>query len=599
MLMDSTERQRRYVNDQKSKGGGLGVVFADAFLRGMRELGYKNPAWALCELIDNSIQASASLVAVRLGFEGSNRSKPSMLAVIDNGVGMIPDMISFAVRWGGTDREDDRTGFGRFGYGLPSACVSLAKRYTVYSKVKGGEWHSVTIDLDQLSAVASDIDAVEKSLKPKQAKPPQFATDKGDGLHPAKFESGTIIVLEDLDRLKRTDGWIMANKLAAKLMQHFGVIYRHSLPSPKIFVDDQAVQAVDPLFLMEHGRFFAETPVRAEKIETRAFEVETPTGRKGRVKVRASFLPVNFQLADPKSERKGKKNARFEVMRDSNGLLICRAGRQIDCISPREHFTKFQSNDVHLKIEIDFDPELDEAFGVTTSKQQIVIDDWMWDHLEGKGRIRDLIKDLRRRFDEDMADHEERLNKRESSDEPRPSEQAMMETEKFAPTTDRPTPEQAREAARNLEAHIQEVSEATGKPAEHVKAEHEALVEKRSWKADFQAVPEGPFYRPERLGERKRVIINTLHPFYTRVYNAPDASAEVRAGLELLLMVIGDAELRAKGDFETFYKNARGHWSERLANALSALCPTDAMRDKAASFAERMQTEPHEEPATT
>ena len=31
------------------------------------------------------------------------------------------------------------------------------------------------------------------------------------------------------------------------------------------------VQAVDPLFLMEHGRFYNETPVRAERVEARTF----------------------------------------------------------------------------------------------------------------------------------------------------------------------------------------------------------------------------------------------------------------------------------------------------------------------------------------
>src|SRR5687767_3968012 len=127
MTLESTDRQKKYVEEQEAKGGGLGVVFADAFLRGMRDIGYKNPAWAFCEMIDNSVQAGATHVLVRFGFDqgNTNEAKPDMLAVVDNGVGMIPKMISYAVRWGGTDREDDRTGFGRYGYGLPSSAVSM------------------------------------------------------------------------------------------------------------------------------------------------------------------------------------------------------------------------------------------------------------------------------------------------------------------------------------------------------------------------------------------------------------------------------------------------------------------------------------------
>src|SRR6185437_12910256 len=96
MTIDTIDRQREYVETQKAKGNGLGIVFADAFLRGMRDLGYKNPAWALAEQVDNSFQAGASTVAIRFRFLPATKSKvkPDHVAVIDNGNGMIPDMIS-------------------------------------------------------------------------------------------------------------------------------------------------------------------------------------------------------------------------------------------------------------------------------------------------------------------------------------------------------------------------------------------------------------------------------------------------------------------------------------------------------------------------
>ena len=43
MTIETIDRQRRYVQEQKEKSNGLGVVFADAFLRDMRDLDYKNP----------------------------------------------------------------------------------------------------------------------------------------------------------------------------------------------------------------------------------------------------------------------------------------------------------------------------------------------------------------------------------------------------------------------------------------------------------------------------------------------------------------------------------------------------------------------------
>jgi hypothetical protein len=74
-----------------------------------------------------------------------------------------------------------------------------------------------------------------------------------------------------------------------------------------------------------------------------------------------------------------------------------------------------------------------------------------------------------------------------------------------------------------------------------------------------------------------------------------DAAPEIKAALELLLLVLGEAELEAKGDFEAFYRSARGLWSERLHHALNELRPDDAMRNKAAAVAEKMQMATSEE----
>src|SRR2546426_3241990 len=101
MTIDNIDRKKNYIKIQKKKGDGLGIVFADAFLRGMRDLGYKSPAWALAEILDNAFQAGAKMASVRFGFDPKNTSqvKPDMIAVIDDGNGMIPEMISYAVSW--------------------------------------------------------------------------------------------------------------------------------------------------------------------------------------------------------------------------------------------------------------------------------------------------------------------------------------------------------------------------------------------------------------------------------------------------------------------------------------------------------------------
>jgi hypothetical protein len=598
MTIDNVERQERYVQDQEKKGQGLGIVFADAFLRGMRDIGYKNPAWVLAEQIDNAIQAGASTVAIRLGYRKSNKTqvKPDMIAVCDNGNGMIPKMISYAVRWGGTDREGDRTGFGRYGYGLPSSAVALAKRYTVYSKTKGNDWHAVTVDIDKLADVAGDVNETAKLLTAQPASPPTWVTiaSGDDNLDLTSIPSGTIIILEDADRLEQLGGWKKAETLRTKLLQHFGAIYRHLMPERRIFVDGIATQVVDPLFLMEHGRFFDETRVHAEKVETRTFEVMTSRKTKGKVRIRAAVLPPHFQLADPAEygvkEKGNKTNNRLDIMKMYNGLLICREGRHIDTINPR--WTKFQTYDANIKIEINFDPELDEFFGLTTAKQQIVLTEEMWEKLQHSGKeggaLKDLVKTMRARFEELQNELKAKAQNVVSADTQRPSALAMEESEKFKGTVQEPTPAQQETAVRNLEEFAAGKAETTGQPKEDVLKELAEQTKKRRWEVEFLPIPEGPFYRPVALGEQKRLVINTDHPFFPKIFER--ATPDVRAALEVVLFVLAERELEVSHDAATFYKAERQRWSERLRHALDTLVADETIVNTASMIAETMHT---------
>ncbi len=589
MTTETTERQRAYVKAQKAKGHGLGIVFADAFLRGMRDIGYKNPAWALAEQVDNAVQAAAKTISLRFGFDKKNKSraKPEQLALIDDGNGMIPEMLGYAVRWGGTDREGDRHGFGRYGYGLPSSAVSMAKRYSVYSKTPETEWHGVTVDIDELASAAGDIKRTEELLTAHPAKLPKWLVDAEDQIDLRSVESGSVVVLEDLDRLRSLPGWITVKTLQAKLLQHVGVIYRHWLGERRLFVQGTRALPVDPLFLMEHGRFFDETSVRAIRVESRTFEVETSRGTKGTVTIRAALLPPNFQLKDPDGPLKSANNLRFNIMKEYNGLLICRERRQIDCISPR--WTKFQNVDCNIKVEIDFDPELDEFFGITTAKQQIVIADEMWEKLQHSGRggggLKELVKDLRDRCEEFRVELKAKLQSKDDNGEPRPSTVAMTETEKFKGATPEPTARQREEAERNLEREAKQRAKASGKSQEEIVEELREETSKLRWEIEFAAIPEGPFYRPKRLGLQKRIILNTDHPFYSKVY---DLAPEVSAALEVMLLVLAERELEANMDAEVFYKAERQRWSERLRHALDVLTTDEALADRAAAMAEAM-----------
>ena len=587
-MIDDLRKQAEYVEHQKAKkNAGMGLVFAEAFLRGMRDLGYKSPATAMDELVDNSIQANATLIDIVFANDGKSKSTPEQIAIVDNGHGMLPDMIYFAVKWGGTHRENDRSGFGRYGYGLPSAAVSLAKRYTVYSKVDGGSWHAVTVDIDELANMAESGQPVDIP-EAQEKKPPKFVMQRKKPTNLATINSGTVIVLEDLDRMTKERGWKKGSDIMAKLLSHLGVIYRHIIPTARIFVNEEEVQVVDPLFLMESGRFYDENQLMANPVETSDFEVDAESGQKGLVKIRASWLPANFQAEDINIDPdRTKKNNRFKIMKDNNGLLICRAGRQIDCLRSFPWGT-FVNYDRNIKIEIDFAPELDEFFGITTSKQQIVIKEGMWSRLEAAG-LKRLITDLRKQRDESLKKLKAKIKQAESEEQQRLSEEAMLSSEKLTPKPVKPSPQKTEKAQEKLKTEAVKESERTDKPLEKVLKEIEEQTKTRPYKIDFQAIPEGPFYRPERIGIQKRLIINTQHPFYTHMYDSPDSNPAIQTALEVLLFVLADGEIDAEGEFEGFYRSARKNWSDRLAIALEQINPSSSLADKASAKQEEQE----------
>jgi hypothetical protein len=83
----------------------------------------------------------------------------------------------------------------------------------------------------------------------------------------------------------------------------------------------------------------------------------------------------------------------------------------------------------------------------------------------------------------------------------------MEQSEKFKDTVPEPTPSQREEAQRNLEHTAAERSNSTGRSTEDSIQDLLDEISRRRWEVDFTAIPEGPFYRPMRLGEQKRLSL--------------------------------------------------------------------------------------------
>jgi hypothetical protein len=382
-------KQNRYAARSRVRNADL--IVPEAFVRGIRHLGYQTNVEALAELVDNSIQAYAEAIDIVFSFQETDVGRtPSQIAIIDDGHGMDPAMMRIALMWGGTHRENDREGLGRFGYGLPCAAVSIGRRFTIYSKTKGHRLHAVSLDVD---AVASSSGLASRKIAIPAAQPailPPFLRRAIRQAHPAGWRAGTIIVIDNLDRLD----WSTASGLKRNLIRRFGVTYHKLLSATRLTIDETAVRPIDPLFLNPDAELIDLDEDRAVALDPVSFKLHTSEGRIGEVVLRYAWIPPSFAAADKSRDAVGlNANARFPIIKQYHGVIFSRNGRLL-AVQPRTPWTIFMNNDRYIRVEVEFSAALDEAFGVTTSKQQVSVSPEMWDYLRVAG-LNKAIEHLR------------------------------------------------------------------------------------------------------------------------------------------------------------------------------------------------------------
>jgi hypothetical protein len=357
------------------------IVPVHLIVKSMRDNGYKNTAYAIAELIDNSLQHGSSKVDlicleddIKVGLK--TMSRISEIAVLDNGNGMSKEVLRSALQFGnGTNLDKSaQTSIGKFGMGLPSSSISQAVRVDVWSWQDGFEEALHTyIDVDEISS-GRMVDVPE----PQQEKIPS----KWIEIIGALGNSGTLVIWSNLDRcLWRTGKTIIDHSeyLVGRMYRKFinsgrariiaTVVKSNNLKHP---LYQQDFTANDPLYLMnntsvskELSKLGLQDPMFVklggddgyEKKYTVSFE-----GKNHNVFVRYSIAA--------ESTRKGRNAGSLGHGRHAAGNIgvsILRAGRELDldtswCIGydPRERW---------WGIEVEFPPSLDEVFGVTNNKQ--------------------------------------------------------------------------------------------------------------------------------------------------------------------------------------------------------------------------------------
>lgn len=343
-------------------------------IKAMRSSGYKDTAYALAELIDNSIQAGEGIgrpVAVqvvcidRSGAEtGTGRRQLERVAVYDDASGMTKDTLRSALQFGvGTHLEAaNQHGIGKFGMGLPNSSISQCRRVDVWSWRDGACHHSY-LDIAEIES------GVEEVPEPREAVLPPEWIDLIEG---EIGESGTLVVWSVLDLVKYKQSSALlrnAEFLVGRIYRYFVndgsasirlAAYERS-GSGYSLVTESRVRPNDPLFLM------------TGTVAPNPYDVDPAFELFGQEVVEVTYrgvvhdVTITGTICKPATRLSGGGSAIGKQANKNIGVSVVRARRELELSRVFEN--TYDPRERWWGIEVSFEPALDEVFGVTNNKQ--------------------------------------------------------------------------------------------------------------------------------------------------------------------------------------------------------------------------------------
>jgi len=501
------------------------IVLNQTFIEATRDTGYRSTAAAVAELVDNAIQAKAKKVRIFVRDHAGGEGGVAEVAVLDDGTGMDSVTLRRALQFGGSMRFGDRTGLGRFGMGLPNASVSQARHVEVFTWRAPNVCIASHLDVDDIAAgQVAEIPTVRRSSLPKWAQE-------------YRGFSGTLVIWSKCDRLDNR----RISTVVRKLHEPLGRVFRHFLwRGVKVWVNGEPVTAIDPLFLHPSTTLKGAVPFG----EPLTFEVRIP-GRPGKtsvVTVRFSELPV-AQWHDLPVEDKRK----YRIVNGA-GLSILRANREVDYGWWFFGAKRRENYDSWWRGELSFDPDLDELFAITHSKQGI-----------------NPTLEVREILTPDLEAVARQLNSRvqaafaavkHSGPQPQPSTPAP------APEPERPAPSSRQTEARPA---------GNGKPAPGRRPERGNEPEERpEYTVSVERLEGEEFFEARVAGGRWCLVLKSDHAFYRQVYEPlrGPAGNSLRRHLERLLLAHAKAEAEKPKARRSGPGALRVSWGNQLADLL-------------------------------
>lgn len=277
--------------------------YAPTLIESTRAIGYTLET-AIADIVDNSISASASCIEIFFFPVGD-----SYIAILDDGYGMNVDALETAMRYGSQNPNEKRAtnDLGRFGLGLKTASLSQCRTLTVVSKqhnhIEACRW-----DIDHV------INAHDWSLLILDSEEDFNSIPQIEELR--KLESGTLVVWQNLDRLKvgELDFSRSMGKKMDDVRSHLSLVFHRyisgepGLKRIQIRMNNTPIEPADPFLSKRNTQIMSD-------------EIMNIEGSK--VVVRPYILPHISNLTNEEIAALGGKDG----LRKSQGFYIYRNKR--------------------------------------------------------------------------------------------------------------------------------------------------------------------------------------------------------------------------------------------------------------------------------
>lgn len=579
--------------------GDTQVQIVDAYLAltALKQVGYRNTATAVAELVDNAIEAEAKKITIITLSAREPVSKRTLyrvqqIGVLDNGKGMTPEELGNCLSLGWGTRLDTRDGLGRFGFGLKGSSLSQAEVVEVYSW-QNGVVYKAYLDLQEIKHSGQQyLKQVQKAEIPKD-----ISAAIGDEVG----NSGTLVLWSKLDGVD----FKKPNTLFSRMQEDLCRIYRHFLDDNDDYgkrrdiklidydLDNKKVDSShsllpnDPLYLLEPSSC-PESDGRATNVlveKPYAISVEYEPGKFSDIEVRLSMAKPQTQALGGGSNL-GKHYAR------NTGISFVRAGREIDFGS--FGFVDADTRERWWGVEVRFKPILDELFGVTNNKQHIrgfkkLDPKHDSEQIEGlKEAAEDqesssyfkskLLLDLSHNLNVKIGGMRNVINTRNkggSSEDnktgPNPVAdkvnndlvQDKTETSSQVEAAAKSEKEKLAERTKYVLETRPELSDEDARAFAKLTVDYKVDLNKGSW-------PGTMFLDLQFIANAAVGVINTKSPYYKKLWQHVEDSGDVRAlsALELYTMayVRTEDEFRKTVDGDTFerFRDRWGYWAAKL-----------------------------------